>query len=375
MSSDYNLTDDFIFEIAKQWHTSKNKGDLVFQQLFQLSYYITDDVLIFFNSYIQMPLLCTYVIAFAFVIYIFIKEDMLAFINVLLVLSNILEIVPLLLMSPITMIFFLFAKRDVPLPSPWCNILIMTNDSIYHILHTISINLKIILALNRICGVYFPLKFKIWFSKTRCVIYTFVALAIGGCIGLVLNLTSRTIKEHVHLDDVWGDGYLEPYKACFTESSYVDLENANPILIVTRIIQVAVNIFFIIILIICDIFLVVKLRQQQREREAIQTRSATTKATENRINLLNRVCMWVLLVMIISALPKAILRCYSLYVIVNLGMLGADGYDTDERGHAMIEVVTIIMTTILTPLDLFVFFGLSNKAKSRLRKICCVCTL
>ena len=356
MSSDNTSSEDVLLQIAKQWLISKNKGDIVLQQLFRLSYYVVDDVLIFFNSYIQMPLLCIYVIAFVFVFYIFIKEDMLAFINVLLVLSNILDIAPLLFISPITMTFFLFAKEDLPIPTPWCNILILTNDSIFHILHTISMNLKIVLALNRICGVYFPLKFKIWFSKKRCVIYTFVAFAIGGGIGLVLNLTSRTVKEHVHLDDVWGDGYLEPYRACSTTSSYVDQDNANPILIITRLIQFAVNIFFIIILIVVDIFLVVKLRQQQRQREKIQTRSATTMATENRINLLNRVCMWVLLVMIISALPQAVLRSYSLYVIVNLGVLGADGYDTDQRGHAMIEVVTYIMTVILTPLDLFVFF-------------------
>ena len=363
-----------LLKLTEQWLALKHKGDLVWEQLFRLSYYVTGDLLIYFMSYVQLPLVSIYVIAMLCVIYIFIKEKMFAFINVLLVLSNILDIVPLVIQSPITTVFLLFAKTDVPIPSPWCNILIISNDSIYHIVQTISIILKILLAINRICGVYFPLQFHIWFSRKRCVVYTALAFVVGGGIGGMLNLTTRTIEERVHLDDVWGNGYLEAYSACFLDSSFVDRENANPVVVITKIAQIAVSIVFILILIACDIFLIVKLRQQQRKRNAIQTRSATTKAAENRINLLNRVCMWVLLVMVISALPHTILRSYSLYVLVHVGVKGGNSFDTTIQSHGVFEAITVILTTVVTPLDLFVFFGLSKKAKSRLRRICCVFT-
>ena len=373
MSSDFNFTHEDLMKLAERWHTARHEGDLLILQMLRISYFMSSDVLVYFTCYVQIPLIAIYVIALTIVVYIFIKEKMMAFLNILLVVSNILEIVPFLIMTPITAVFLLFAKKDVPVPSPWCNILLLTNNSIYHILHTIAINLKILLAINRICGVYFPLKFQIWFSRKRCAIYSFVAFALGGCIGAMLNIGGYTIVERAHLDDIWGDGYLEAYRACFLDSSYVDRTNANPVNVITRVAQIAVSIIFIIILIVCDIFLVVKLRQQQRQRDAIQTRSTTTMATENRINLLNRVCMWVLLVMIISALPQTLLRSYNLYVLVQLGVGGTFSYDTDQHGHQVMETITIITTTVLTPLDLFVFFSLSNKAKSRLKKACCFC--
>ena len=170
-------------KLAERWHTARHEGDLLILQMLRISYFMSSDVLVYFTCYAQLPLLAIYVIAFIIVVYIFIKEKMMAFLNILLIVSNILEIVPLLILTPITSVFLLFAKKDVPVPSPWCNILILTNNSIYHILNTIAINFKILLAINRICGVYFPLKFHIWFSRKRCAIYSFVALALGGCIG------------------------------------------------------------------------------------------------------------------------------------------------------------------------------------------------
>ena len=374
MASVHNFTEQDLQEIAKKWYDKKMEGDYKIAVLFRISTLLSNGMQLIFYSYLQPPLTVCSIIIIAFLTYIFVKEKMLGFVNVLLVLSNFLQAIPALTLVPVHVVFYYFADSTVPMPYPWCYIFLLADESMNHLAHAIALNLKILLALNRICSVYYPFQYSFWFTTKRCSIYLFVVVAVGATTGTLLNFTFEKIKMLEHVDDVWGTGRVQWYNACSIESNFLDKGMDNNTAFITKIIQVLVNIVCIIILFACDIFLIVKIRKRRKQRDALsEGRSAVRKEADKKLDLLNKVSVWVLWVVIISEMPQMVVNIYAIYTLVLWRTSGVDSYDINSISNNLMSSIALLITAVLTPADMIVFAVLSEKIKSRLKKIFCWC--
>ena len=353
MAADFNFTQEDLMKIVQTWYDKKVEGDYSIAILFRLSTLYSNGVQRIFMGYGQPPLVLFYVSLITFLTYVLVKENMLGFINVLLIISNIIEIIPSLVLMPINIVFYHLANVEAPMPYPWCYLHTTLDDSASLLVHAVTINLKILLAFNRFYSIYFPFKYSTAFTTKRCAIYIISVISVGALVSALLNFTFEKVTKQQHFDDVWGDGRYDWYEACSLKPSFLQREIGNHALVATKIIQVSINLICIICLVVFDIFLILKLRKQRRQRSALaEGRSEVIKATDKKIDLLNRVSVWVIWVLIISELPQMLVKIYGLYVLVVVGT--EDNTEVDVSGNSVMSSIAILISAVLMPMDMIV---------------------
>ena len=374
MSSSNNFTHSDLLEIIKTWHDKKLEGDYSIGMLFRISTALSNNVQRIFTSYVQPPITLLTIFIIVFLTYSFVKEKMIGIVNVLLILSNVFEVIPSLIIAPIQIVFYFFADITVPMPYPWCYIYLTADESVNHLVHTVTLNLKILLAVNRLCSVYFPFKYSFWFTPKRCAIYIMAAISLGATAGGLLNFTFEKIKKQEHVDDVWGTGRVEWYTACSLESNFVQEGSGNDILFVTKIIQLSISMICVLALFVIDVFLIIKIRKQRKQREALsEGRSAVKKQADKKLDLLNKVSIWVIWVVIISEIPQMMVKIYAIYLLVFWNTGGLSLFEINGITNSIMSSIGLLISSVLTPADMIVFTFLSDKMKSRLKKMFCCC--
>ena len=368
-----DFTQADLMEIARKWYDKKYEGEARISELYSISQLFSDTVQWNYTAYAQPPLTIIYLFIVIFIFYIFVKEKMLGFVNVLLILSNIFEVIPPLLELPINVVFFHFSNIEVPMPYPWCHVYLTINDSLGHVVHAVTVNLKILLAVNRICSIYYPFQYTAWFTTRRCTIYTAIAISVGVVTSSLLNFTYDKIERKIHIDDVWGTGLVDDYEACSLRPFFLQRQYGNSALIITKTIQLFINIISIIILLVCDIFLMIKLRKIRQRRKALsESRPKCTKEADDRLDLLNKVSVWVIWVMIISEIPMMIVQVYTVVVLLFLITESMESDLVNATQNSAMSVPALLVS-VLTHADIVVFAILSDKIRSRIKKICCCC--
>ena len=147
------------------------------------------DFAVYLQAYVQLPLGVLYLVSALFLLYVFLKENTAGFVQCILILSNIIVILQMVIAAPLMLVFFGIADHTVPIPYPWCSMLIFIEAHFKSTTRITSLYLKLLLALNRVCSVCYPFKMRIWFTRRRCATYCFVVITICVAAGILTNFT------------------------------------------------------------------------------------------------------------------------------------------------------------------------------------------
>ena len=334
---------------------------------------------LYFVAYVQPPLNFMYLIFAIFIVFIFIRNNMICFVTVVLVLSNLISIIPMVLTSPFNIVFFILMDKDIPMPFPWCYIFFHLDSSIKAMASSTSLCLKIILGINRVCSVYWPFQTKIWFNKRRCIIYCVATCSVCITVSVLLNFSYQQLIVKPHFDDLWGS--MTTYDACSMAPSLSQGDQGLPIHVyVSNLFLVSFYIFGMLCLVVCNIMLILKFRKINLQRKKLsEGRTKHQKDTDARIYLLNTISKWVITAAIFTEIPSLISKSLSLYGFIHIAYYGADEATMNIGIHKVSQHVILLFfyveQVILAPLDLFVFVILSKKARNAIKSCLCSCLL
>ena len=359
--------------LEEQWDRARIQGDFKIDALFRVSAFYPNKEQRLFLGIVGPTFAICYLIVSVFVIRIFIKEKMTKFVHILLILSNIIMNLPNILSVPVNIVIFNFSNIDVPVPTPWCSMFFIMTFAISPILNTTAIYLKVLLAINRFCSVYYPLQSKLWFTKKRNCRYI-----LGMCfsiisIGILMHFTFEQFAVLPYVGDIWGRGIVEEFDACsIIPYEYTGNDVSLPVLLPT--LFGLINVVGVGLLIALNIFLIIKIRLfMTLPSVLLDGRSPTMKEADRRLNLLNRVLVWVMAAVIVTEIPVLCSRIWALQRSFRLLIHGQDSID-EGKTFRMFEMIRFVVITVFAPLDVLVFVVLSKKLRKATRKTICSCT-
>ena len=354
----------------KKWFEAKHKEDVEISKLLTVDYFHPTSWSRSFVAYVQPPLTALYVAFSICVLYVLIKNNMICFVNFVIILSNVIVLVPMVLAAPLIVVFFIFVDNTVPIPHPWCYIFMHLETSIKSIANTTALSLKILLGVNRVCSVYRPFETKIWFTKRKCIIYCLITCIVCITVSSLLNFTYERVTVKPNFDNIWGK--IRNYDACSLDPS-ITTENKTTAIYVSNVILVLLNIFGLVAMVACNVLLVIKLRRIKARRKNM---TQIQKETDSRINLLNKIAVWVITASVITEIPSFISKVIGLIGLLHFAYHGSDSSFGVMGAHDMSQmsfyVFYYIDLVIFAPLDLLIFVMLSAKTKEAMkRSLCC----
>ena len=318
----------------------------------------------FLQVYVQLPLSITYMGFVLFLLYVFIKEKIAGFVQIILLLTNIIVIAQMVVVAPLLLVFLGIVDENLPIPHPWCSMLIVLEAHVKTIVRTTSLYLTLLLAINRFCTIYFPFKAKMWFTRRRCIIHCLIVVAVCVVVGVLMTSTFRRFTLQPYFDEIWNR--FQTYDACSVAPS-VSTGTWTDQNMLSHFGELLLCLIGILGIGTCNILVITHLVKTKSKRMAlIETQSQYE--TESRMSLLNRISIWVLLSCIICEIPSLVLYAFNFYDKVYL-LTG--GTDDDHRPY--IEGIAVIQYVLLTPLDLVIFIALSKKARKAIKRRMCHC--
>ena len=316
---------------------------------------------VYLQAYVQMPLSVLYLFFALFLLHVFLKENIAGFVQCILILSNIILIIQMVVTAPFLLVFFGIGDHSVPIPYPWCTMLIFLEAHIKSITRITSLYLKLLLAINRVCSVYYPFQSRIWFTKRRCAIYCVVVVAVCVAVGILTNFTyERFTYKQPYFGKIWGR--FQTYTACcITPSEYKSNINSNLIL---HGVDLFLTIAGVICIGFCNALVFQRLMKTKSQRLALTiVLSNYTKDVENRMSLLNRISLWVFVTCLACEIPFLISNIFNLSdFIVIIREAGGDNI------RPYVDGLVVIPYVLLTPLDLFIFVAMSKQTRDAIKK-------
>ena len=321
------------------------------------------DFTVYLQAYVQLPLSVLYLVFALFLLYVFLKENIVGFVQCILILSNIIVIIQMVVTAPFLLVFFGIGDHSVPIPYPWCTTLIFLEAHIKSITRITSLYLKLLLAINRVCSLYYPFKMRIWFTKKKCAIYCFAVIAACVTAGVLTNFTYERFTYKPYFGELWGR--FQTYTACsLAPSEYKNYMDSNFILHGG---ELFLTIAGIICIGVCNALVFKRIMKTKSQRLALAiVQSTYTKDVENRMSLLNRISLWVLVTCLVCEIPFLISNIFNLYdYIVIIREAGGDNL------RPYVDGLVVIQYVLLTPLDLVIFVAMSKKTRDAMKKRLC----
>ena len=359
--------------LQKNWDDALLEGKLKTDAMIRVSNIHAWDGLRFIHGFAQ-PILGFFYLAFSiFVLFIFIKENMTGFVHCLLILSNFFTNLPNVLSAPVNFIFFNFANIEAPMPYPWCYIYVIVEQSLRPIFHATAIHLKILLAINRLCSVYYPFQTSIWFTKKRSFLYSFLTCFVSLSIGASLTFTFKRVSVVSYVDDIWGNGNIEGYDCC-SEYSVQYSGNVLELYVLMPVIFSVSMILAVLVLIVCNFLLIVKIGIVKAERRKLkESRSPQMDSVENRMDLLSKVSSWILSAVIVTEMPSLVAQIMGLEHSFRIITYGTESINAKGSFYFFTRMVHLIATISLSPMDLVIFVLLSDKTRKAMKERLCGC--
>ena len=358
---------------SKWWAEQTHKQRLEVANLMTVGNYFHSSSK-YFLAYVQPSLAILYLGFASFILFVFIRSKTICFVNAIIVLSNIIVMTPVILTSPLMILFFLFIDDEVPLPYPWCFLYLHLSVSITQITQITGLGLKILLGINRVCGVWCPFKMKFWFTKKRSIMYAVATIAVCVIGTSLLSFTHAKVAVKPAFDDLWGE--VRNYLACSTEH-FDNKDDRTEAMFVSNVIFLILNILGLVALVVCNVLLVTKIRRVNAERKnLVEKRTKNQKETDKRLNLMNKISIWVITATVITEVPSLINRLISIYGHIYIevhGSIAANEIFGDESFGPVSSIFYYIEQVVLAPLDLVIFVALSKKAQAEVRRIVCPC--
>ena len=361
-----------LASMTKNWNEARLEGQLKTDSLFRVGTFYPWVGMRVFVGCVQPFLGIFYLIFSMIILYIFVKEKMTGFVHCLLILSNVLTNLPNVVLAPINFVFFNFSNIDAPTPYPWCAVFAAVEDHIRPMLHATSIHLKILLAVNRLCSVYYPFQTLIWFTKKRSFVYSVLTCVISLSVGALLNFTYQRLSVVPFVDDIWGNRNVQGYDCCFYSKLYnehvLDLDLLLPLIFSL------VVILGVLILVVCDILLIVKISMVKSARKKLtESRSPQMNSVEKRMDLLSAVSTWIISAVVVTEIPGLIAQIIGLEHTVRFLVSGADSIDAFGPLYRFAWMVHLIGNKALSPLDLVIFVAMSEKTRKAIKTRLCRC--
>ena len=324
------------------------------------------DFTTYIQAYIQLPLSVIYMGFVLFLLYAFVREKIAGFVQCIIILSNIIVLAQMIVAAPLLFVFLGIVDDNVPIPHPWCAMLIVVEGHLKTIVRTTSLYLTLLLAINRVCTVYFPFKARIWFTLKRSITYCFIVIAVCIFVGILMTSTFQRFTLKPYFGEIWNR--FQTYNVCSVAPSLLKSDLTDPN-VIAHLAELLLSIIGILGIGVCNILVIKRLiRTKSQRRALIETQSQYTRMTESRMNLLNRISLWVMLSCIICEVPSLAMYAFNFYDHVYIMKGGI------EDGHRLyIEAIAVTQYVLLTPLELVIFIALSKKARKAIRKRLCHC--
>ena len=328
-----------------------------------------------FIGYVQPPISLIYLLFLIFTIYIFAKEKMFGFLQVIIVLSNILIVIPLFLVAPIIVVFFHFADISEPMPYPWCSMYMMLDITVPKTTRTVVLYLKILLSINRVCSVYYPFQTMRWFTKRKIALYCILVLALCfSTSGYVYFNTLPAVEPY--FGTVWPNGDIATYYACSLRP--FEFHGSDRVhTVILPFIDSAVNVMGFILLIVFNVIFIIKLKKKQKERRILKGEVIPkhTKKTENRIDRMNTISGYILYVLVFIEIPRFIKEIISFQEFARVDeIMNRKTYsETSQCVDNIIDILERIVMTCTLSLDLIIFLAISTKMKNAIKQRICAC--
>ena len=354
-----------------QLHQSLEEGNRNVDTLLQISVFHPQKAEQILIGCIQPILGICYLAFFVFVTFIFIRESMTNVVHISLCVSNFFSNLSNVLSVPINPMMFYISNIEAPAPYPWCFFYFINEFSLRPIFNLTSICLTILISINRLCSVYYPFKATIWFRKSRIRLYIITTSCISTSTGIVLHLTYRNLAFMSHFDDVWGKNEVHEYVACSLLPSLNQTDiTAMPVMM--RLISTSMTSCGILLLVVFNIFLIVKIYVVKSKRKELCPLS--TPQMENvadRLDLLSRVSFWVITTFIIVEIPVICSMALNLYISINVALYGESSIDLDSVLYKAFQI-TYAAKAEIAPLNLVIFVMLSRTTRKAMKTRFCV---
>ena len=327
------------------------------------------DFALYMQAFVQPPLSFLYLFILVFLSFVLVKEKMMGFVQVILLLSNGVVIIQLVVAAPLLFVFFGLFDRAVPIPYPWCAMIIVIESNVKNIVRLTAIYLKVLLAVNRVCSVYYPFKYKIWFTKKRCAIYCLFTLAVSSTIGVSINFTFQRFTKKSYFDEIWGT--FQTYDTCSIAPSEFE-GSVDAMVFISHFVELTLSVFGLLGIGVCNFLLIKRLIKTKLERKALRgAESQYEKAMDARMDLLNRMSIWVLLSSFLCEIPTLVTYAFNVYDDVLVLVLNNI---MEDKHRVYLHAIHTVQYVLMTPLDLAIYIIMSKKTRKAIKRrlrMCC----
>ena len=341
---------------------NQNNEDSIF--LLKVAWLKHGDFSFYLQAFAQPPLSAFYLVLLLLLLYVLVKEKLIGFVQVILFLSNGVVVIQMTIASPLLLVIFGFFDHDVPIPYPWCAMLIIIEAHVKNIVRLTALYLKLLLAINRVCSVYYPFKYRIWFTKKKSAIYCAFVVAVCATVGVSMNFSFERFTLKPYFDDIWGQ--FQTYDACSMAPSEIG-NNLKTMVFISHFIDLLLNLIGMIGIAVCNVLIIkrlVKTKLKNRDLRGIE--STYEQTTDARMSLINRISMWVLLSCIICELP--IVATYVLNLYDDILLIQRN---REDKHRQYIHTIHVIEYVLLTPLDMVIFVIMSKKTRKAIKQRLC----
>ena len=344
--------DEFLHQLIAKWTEKQFKDEELYTSLFKVSNHYTSSEL-FYIKYFE-PL--TFIVSLALIVIVFIvfkRGDALKPVQVLLLVTCSIDVLAILLLFPFDMIFAYFVDIDAPVPAPICSIFMYISMHVVGCLLSIAQTAKIILSINRVISIRYPIKAKIWLTSWN-MIKICIITAIGVvCMYIPLNFHAISIKYETLYGKFWTTEEMHPYEAC----ALADMSNSRDLRIdfaFSVSYTVILRILPLLVLFVCIVLLVVFLRKTSEKQKRLNS-------SNKKLYKLSKITTIMLINFAILEIPQIAATCLYLYMTPAFVTLTGDPMPLSRELIAAVRTTYKVTFGVSSSINMMVYAVMSKK--------------
>ena len=296
---------EFLKHMAETWAKQQIKEEQLYSSLFKVSSHYSPSEL-FYIKYFE-PV--TFFVSLTLIIIVFIvfkRGNALKPVQILLLITCSLDVLAFLLLFPLDTIFAYFVEVDAPVPAPICSIFIYISLYVMGCLLSISQAAKLILSINRVICIRFPIKAKLWLTNRKMIKICVITFIVVLCVYVPLNWNAISIDYVAWYGKFWNTEHIYSYKACSLTvmSSQYDAY-AHFALSISY--TVILRILPLLVLFVSIVLLLVFLRKKSATQKALNS-------SNKKLFRLSRITTVMLINFAILEIPQVVATCMYLYM-------------------------------------------------------------